>query len=408
MIYLCFMSEDGLDFIPGGSVTSPDGFRAGAVSAGISSLPDKLDLGLLCSESPCAAAGVFTRNRIQAAPVLLSRKRIEKGRAAAIVASSGCANAFTGVGGLADAEEMTSLAAAECGLKPDDVLVASTGVIGVRLPMVKIRQGMGKVVLKAEGGHELARAIMTTDTVPKEVAVKVWDKFTIGGIAKGSGMIHPDMSTLLSFLATDARVEPAYLKKALKKAVDISFNMLSVDGDTSTNDTVFLLANGRAKYAAITGDSPQAEKFQQALDVVCTQLAREIARDGEGATRLFEFTVEGAMNADEAKLAARTVVSSLLVKAAIYGADPNWGRIVAAVGRSGASIEADKVDLKFGEDYLIKGGALLVHNEGRVAGYLKKAEVSATLDLHLGTGQATAWGCDLTPQYVAINSEYTS
>lgn len=401
------MSKDGFDFITGGSVTSPEGFCAGAISAGISRLPDKLDLGILCSDSPANAAGVFTRNRIQAAPVVLSRKRLEKGRAVAILASSGCANAFTGAGGLADAEEMTKLAAAQNGLQPADVLVASTGVIGARLPMAKIRQAIGSVVLKADGGHELARAIMTTDTFPKEVAVRVGGKYTIGGIAKGSGMIHPDMGTLLCFLATDASVEPAYLKKALVKAVDISFNMVSVDGDTSTNDTVFLLANGRAG-AAITEGSPGAEKFQEALDAVCTHLAREIARDGEGATRLFEFTVESAASLADAKLAARTVVSSPLVKSAFHGSDPNWGRIVAAVGRSGVAIEPEKVDLRFGEVYLIKSGALLPYDESRVVEYLKQEEVSATLDLHLGTARATAWGCDLSQEYVAINSEYTS
>jgi glutamate N-acetyltransferase / amino-acid N-acetyltransferase len=394
--------------LKGGTVTSPEGFRAGAVNAGISSVSGKLDLGILCSDSSCAAAGVFTRNRIQAAPVILSRKRVEKGQATAIVASSGCANAFTGEAGMADAGEMAKLAAAKCGLKPDDVLVASTGVIGVRLPMAKIRQEMGKVALKADGGHDLARAIMTTDTVPKEAAVKVSDKFTIGGIAKGSGMIHPDMGTLLCFLTTDAGVEPAYLQKALAKAVDISFNMVSVDGDTSTNDTVFLLSNGRAKNSAITEGSLIAGKFQQALDAVCTYLAREIARDGEGATRLFEFTVEGARNIDEARLAARTVTSSPLVKTAIHGADPNWGRIAAAVGRSGAAIEAGKVDLKFGEVYLIRDGALQAYDEGRVVEYLKGSEVTATINLHMGNGEATAWGCDFSKKYVAINSEYTS
>ncbi|MFH0942123.1 MAG: bifunctional glutamate N-acetyltransferase/amino-acid acetyltransferase ArgJ [Chloroflexota bacterium] len=402
------MSKDGFDFITGGSVTSPEGFRAGAISAGISRLPDKLDLGILCSDSPCSAAGVFTRNRIQAAPVVLSRKRLEKGRAVAIVAVSGCANAFTGAAGLADAEEMAQLAAAHNGLQPSDILVASTGVIGTRLPMVKIRQAIGSVVLKPDGGHDLARAIMTTDTVPKEAAVRVGGKFTIGGIAKGSGMIHPDMGTLLCFVATDARVGAAYLKKALVRAVDISFNMVSVDGDTSTNDTVFLLANGRAPGAAITEGSPGAEKFQESLEAVCTHLARGIARDGEGATRLFEFTVEGAPSLAEAKLAARTVVSSPLVKSAVHGSDPNWGRIMAAVGRSGAAIEQEKVDLKFGEVYLIKSGALLPYDHGRVVEYLKRAEVSVTLDLHLGTAGATAWGCDLSQAYVAINGEYTS
>jgi len=401
------MSERGFEFIKDGTVTSPKGFRAGAVAAGISSVPGKLDLGILCADSPCAAAGVFTRNRVQAAPVILSRKRIAEGQAAAIVASSGCANAFTGEAGLTDAWEMTESAADKCGLEPDNVLVASTGVIGVRLPIAKVKQAMGKIVLKADGGHKLARAIMTTDTMSKEVAVKA-GSFIIGGIAKGSGMIHPDMGTLLCFLATDAGVEAGFLEKALKKAVDISFNMVSVDGDTSTNDTVFLLANGQAKGAVIDEDSPLADGFQQALDAVCIHLAREIARDGEGATKLFECTVLGARSVQEAKLAARTVTSSPLVKSAIHGADPNWGRIVAAVGRSGAAIEPEKVDLKFGEVYLIKGGDLQPFDERQVVAYLKGAEISAAINLHLGRGKATAWGCDLSKEYVAINSEYTS
>jgi glutamate N-acetyltransferase/amino-acid N-acetyltransferase len=303
---------------------------------------------------------------------------------------------------------MTELAADLCGLSPDEVLVASTGVIGVRLPMAKVKQAMGKILLKVDGGHDLAHAIMTTDTVPKEVAVRVRNGFTIGGIAKGSGMIHPDMGTLLGFLTTDAGVEPAFLQKALKKAVDISFNMVSVDGDTSTNDCVFLLADGQAKGSVINEGSPLAGKFQKALDAVCIHLAREIARDGEGATKLFQFTVLGAKNQSEARAAARAVTSSPLVKAAIHGADPNWGRIVAAVGRSGAAIEAARVDLKFGEVYLIKGGALQLFDEGKVVAYLKGTEVSVTINLHLGRGKAIAWGCDLSKQYVAINSEYTS
>jgi glutamate N-acetyltransferase/amino-acid N-acetyltransferase len=309
---------------------------------------------------------------------------------------------------MADAEEMARLAAEQNGLSPDDVLVTSTGVIGTRLPMTKIRQSIGRIKLKPDGGHDLARAIMTTDTVPKEVAVRVGGKFTIGGIAKGSGMIHPDMGTLLCFLTTDAGVEPAYLKKALGKAVDISFNMVSIDGDTSPNDTVLLLANGRAQGAVITGDGPGAGEFQHALEAVCCHLSREIARDGEGATRLIEFTVSGALNLTEAKLAARTVVSSPLVKAAVHGSDPNWGRIVAAVGRSGAAIEADRVDLKVGEVYLIEGGALLPYDHGQMVEYLRSAEVSIALNLNMGTAGATAWGCDLSQEYVAINSEYTS
>jgi glutamate N-acetyltransferase/amino-acid N-acetyltransferase len=402
------MAKYKLDFIASGSVTSPWGFSAGAVSTGVSSLPNKLDLGILRSQSPCTAAALFTKNRVQAAPVTLSRKRLGKGRAVALVASSGCANAFTGAPGLADAQEMAALVAGEYSLSPEDVLVASTGVIGTRLPMANIRDGIGRISLSRDGGHDLARAIMTTDTVPKEAALRAEGKFTIGGIAKGSGMIHPEMGTLLCFLTTDARVELGYLRWVLSRAVGISFNMISIDGDTSPNDTVLIMANGLASDVTITDGSPEAEMFKQGLEMVCLHLAREIARDGEGATRLIEFTVTGALSLAEAKLAARAVVSSPLVKTSIHGSDPNWGRILAAVGRSGATVEEKRVDLRVGDVYLIEGGTLLPFDRDSVVKYLKRDTVSITLNLNLGTSRATAWGCDLSEEYVTINSEYTS
>ncbi|GAJ00216.1 unnamed protein product, partial [marine sediment metagenome] len=277
------------------------------------------------------------------------QERLRGGRAVALVANSSIANACTGEQGMADALEMAEMAARKVGAVPEDVLVASTGVIGEFLPMDKIGAGIGRITLSGDGGHELARAIMTTDTVPKEIAVRSSEGgFIIGGVAKGSGMIHPDMATLLGFLTTDASVDAGFLRAALRRAVDFSFNMVSVDGDTSTNDTVLLMANGLVGNETITGGSQQADCFQRALDQVCIHLAKDIARDGEGATKLIEVTVSGAVSRAEARLAARTVASSLLLKAAMYGNDPNWGRAVAALGRSGVEVEETRVDLYMG------------------------------------------------------------
>ncbi|MFC1982434.1 bifunctional glutamate N-acetyltransferase/amino-acid acetyltransferase ArgJ [Chloroflexota bacterium] len=399
-----------VEFIPGGSVTSPQGFRAGATYAAIKQkAEERLDLAILFSEAPCAAAAVFTNNQIKAAPVVLSQQRLQDGRAVAVVANSGCANACTGEQGLADAAAMAELAAKGLGISAEDVLVASTGVVGVPLPMERIRTGIRQIVLSAEGGHEMARAIMTTDTVPKEVAVRVGgSQFVIGGMAKGAGMIHPDLATLLCFITTDASVDIDFLRLALRKAVDISFNMISIDGDTSTNDMVLIMANGLAGNEPISGSSPEAEAFQQSLDEVCMYLAKAIASDGEGATKLIEVNVGGASDIAEARLAARTIVSSPLVKAAVHGSDPNWGRVLAAVGRSGARVVESKVDLFIGDICLVRGGSPLPFNAEEVVIILDKSEVPFTLNLNLGNAAATAWGCDLSEEYVTINSEYTT
>ena len=392
-----------IESVPQGTVTSPEGFFAGATSAGINKKDaGKLDLGILFSETPCAAAAVFTTNRIKAAPLVLSQQRLKKGMAGAVVVNSGNANAATGEKGLANAAEMAKLAADGIGILPDDVLVASTGVIGVPLPMKRIRANIEKIILTRDGGNELARAIMTTDTVPKEIAVRVRvgdSEFTIGGIAKGSGMIHPDLATLLCFITTDAAVEKGFLKKALKKAVDVSFNMVSIDGDTSPNDMVLLMANGLA------GNVPD-DAFQQGLEQVCIYLAKSIASDGEGATKLIEVTVAGAPSLAEARLAAKAVVSSSLVKAAVHGADPNWGRIMAAVGRSGVEVVESKIDLDIGDIAVVKAGRLQPINQRGLVQLLKGKEVSISLNLDLGSAKATAWGCDLSEEYVTINSEY--
>jgi len=303
---------------------------------------------------------------------------------------------------------MAALAAEKLGLSAEQVLVASTGVIGQRLPMEKIRAGMAGIIPSAEGGHHLARAMMTTDTGPKEVAVAASGEFTIGGVAKGAGMIHPQMATMLCFLTTDANIEAAFLSESLARAADVSLNMVSVDGDTSPNDMLLIMANGKAGGEAIGPDSPRGQLFQQALEKACIHLARAIAGDGEGATRLIEVTIKRAVTDYEAKRAARTVVSSLLVKTAVHGSDPNWGRILAAAGRSGAEMDARKVDISTGGIRLVAGGAALPVDMKKVAKSLSGGEVNITINLNLGEASATAWGCDLSAEYVAINSEYTT
>ena len=389
--------EAKIELIPEGSVTSPGGFFAGATSAGINRRArDKPDLGILFSEAPCVAAALFTTNRLKSAPVVLSQQRLKQGKAGAVVVNSGCSNAFTGEEGLANAAEMAKLAAEGVGISPDDVLVASTGV------MKRIRSGIDKISLSRDGGHELAKAMMTTDTFAKETAVRVGvgdSEFAIGGVAKGSGMIHPELATLLCFFTTDAALDKDFVQKALKKAVDTSFNMVSIDGDTSPSDMVLIMANGMA------GSVP-ADAFEQGLEQVCIYLAKCIARDGEGATKLIEVTVGGAPSKLEARKAARTVVSSPLVKAAIHGADPNWGRIMAAVGRSGVEVVESKVDLYIGDIPVVKAGVPLSFNRRGVVQRLKGKEISLSLNLNLGSAKATAWGCDLSPEYVTINSQY--
>jgi len=397
------------NLIPSGSVTSASGFLAGAVHAGIKS-EDELDLAILCSEVPCKAAGVFTTTQIKSAPVMLSQKHIAKKRAQAIVVNSGCANACMGGQGLADARGMANLAAAKLGISPEEVLVASTGIIGVPLPMDKIKAGIPRIKPTREGGHGFCRAIMTTDTRPKEMAVQVdlkGTKFTIGAVAKGIGMVHPNLATMLCFIATDAVVGTDFLPAALRKAVDCSFNMVSIDGDTSPNDCAFLLANGLAGNEPIDFDN--GGDFQEALNAVCTHLAKSMARDGEGATKLIEVMVERAGDQAGARQAARTIAGSPLVKAAIHGNDPNWGRIVAALGRSGAKVREDRVDVYLNDVCVMKQGSPAPFSKKEMISALSKSDnVLIRLCLNLGDGQATAWGCDLSEEYVRINSRYTT
>jgi glutamate N-acetyltransferase/amino-acid N-acetyltransferase len=394
--------------INGGTVTSPKGFLAGAAEASIKG-SGKLDLGILCSEMPCVAAGVFTTSSIKSAPVLVSKRHLKEGKGQAVVVNSGCANACTGDSGMTDALEMTRLVADKLGLATKDVLVASTGVIGVPLPMDKIRAGVQRILLTRDGGHGLAMAMMTTDTFAKEIAVSVKSKagkFTIGGVAKGAGMIHPDMATLLSFLTTDAVVDATFLRSALRKAVARSFNMVTVDGDTSPSDTVLILANGLAGTATI--DEDNGELFQQPLNEVCLYLAKCIAKDGEGATKSIEIVVEGALGEAQARLAARAIASSPLFRAAMYGNDPNWGRIVAAAGRSGARMNEKKLGVYLNGVCVMKHGAPVGFDGQKMRQSLAGKEVTVRLCLNLGRGRAVAWGCDLSEEYVTINSAYTS
>ena len=395
--------------IPSGTITSVQGFLAGAINAGMKT-KDELDLAILYSEVPCTAAGVFTTNRIKSAPVILSQRHLTEKRAQAIVVNSGCANACVGEQGLADAWEMASLAAKKLDVLPEEVLVASTGVIGVSLPMDRVRAGIKEMELNREGGHSLAKAMMTTDTKPKEGAVQVDEegvKFSIAGVAKGAGMIHPDLATMLCFIVTDALVDAQFLQSSLKKAADISFNRISIDGETSPSDCIFLLANGLAGNPAIGFDNGEA--FQEALNEICIHLAKSIAGDGEGATKLIEVSVEGAVKQAEACLAARTIASSPLVKTAIHGNDPNWGRIVTALGRSGVEVIEEKLDVYLNDTCVMKQGHPASFSKEEMIMTLSNSDsVLIGVCLNLGNGKATAWGCDLSEEYVRINSEYTT
>ncbi len=404
------MRTKSISQITGGTITSPQGFQAGAVYAGIKQDDTKLDLGILFSEVPAIAAGVFTTSNIRAAAVTLCLERLKKNnKISALVVNSGCANAYTGNQGMKDCEEMASLAGGVAGVSPNEVLVASTGVTGQLLPMSLIREGIKNIILSPDGGRTLARSIMTTDTVPKEAAVYVKNTdsdYTIGGIAKGSGMIHPNMATMFCFLTTDAKIDGKFLKTALKKAVDISFNMISVDGDTSPSDTVVILANGMAGGNEISTGSAGARRFQKALNEICITLAKSLARDGEGATKLIEVTVNGAKGTGQARTAAREVIGSTLIKTAVHGGDPNWGRVIMALGQSGIDVELEKIDLSIGNVAILEGGRPLPFNEASVVRALEQKDVPIYINLNMGRGLATAWGCDLSEEYVGINSEY--
>ena len=394
-----------------GGITAVPGIRASGVHGGLK--PDnQKDVALIVADSPAVAAGVFTRNRVCAATVLLSREHLEDQIAQAIVVNSGNANACTGEPGLDNAREMASLVGDQLDIEPQNVLVSSTGVIGVQLPMDAIRKGIERAAdtLREDGGHDAAQAIMTTDTVPKEIAVEIevgGEKVKIGGMTKGSGMIAPNMATMLAFLAADVNIAGAPLQEALRKSVNKSFNRVTVDTDTSTNDTVQILATGSARNSEITeasGDSYDA--FCEGLEFVCIELAKKIAQDGEGATKLIEVVVKNAKNETEAELAARATAESPLVKTAVFGKDANWGRIMMAVGKSEAQFDPYQVNVWLGDYQLVKAGMDSGFDEEKATQLFSEDTVTITVDLNVGDAEATMWTCDYSYDYIKINADY--
>ncbi len=402
-----------------GGVTAAKGFEAAAAKAGIK-YQGRTDMALIYSKKPCKVAGTFTTNVVKAAPVKWDRQIVEsKIKCQVVIVNSGIANACTGEEGLQICKETAAYAAERLGVDANGVLVGSTGVIGMQIPMDRIKSGIKMLAesknAKIEAGHEAAKAIMTTDTKEKEVAVTLeigGKTVTVGGMAKGSGMIHPNMCTMLSFITTDAAITKKALQKALSEDVKETYNMISVDGDTSTNDTVLLLANGKAKNPKIHYGTPEYEQFAAALHVVNETLAKKMAGDGEGATALFEAKVVGATTKEQAKTLAKSIVCSNLTKAAIAGHDANWGRILCAMGYSGAEFDPEKVDLYFesasGKIQLIENGVALDYSEEEATKILSEPEVTAIADMHAGNESATAWGCDLTHGYIDINADYRS
>jgi glutamate N-acetyltransferase/amino-acid N-acetyltransferase len=392
-----------------GGITAVPGILAAGLHAGIKPPPAR-DLALVYSSNPATAAGVFTTNRIVGAPVTVTRERIRSGVAQAIVASSGCSNVATGEQGIRDAREMTEIVAKHLRIPDERVLVASTGVIGRYLPMEKIRPALQKLVkgLSPEGSRAAAEGIMTTDTHPKEAALRVeigGRRVTIGGIAKGTGMIHPMMATMFCFVATDLAVEREGLQGAIRRAVTGSFNRISVDGDRSTSDTVIILANGLAENRALARGDRRLRPFQQALDALTQRLAVMLVKDGEGATLVIDVRVRGAKTRGDAEQVARSIANSNLFKTAMAGRDPNWGRVMSALGAAGVAVREDLVGIWYGEEQVAAGGRL---REGvrwdRVKAELAKPEVAVTVDLGLGSAQDHIWTCDLTTDYVKINT----
>ena len=387
------------------------GFKFSAVEASVKK-PGRLDFALIYSEVPAVVAAVFTTNKVKAAPVILSMERVRGGYARAIVVNSGNANACTGKQGMVDAEETAKLVSQGLGIGEDAVLVASTGVIGQPLPMERLRRAVPGLVAHLSSGSlsEVARAIMTTDTFPKmesRTGAAGERAYTIAGIAKGAGMIMPNMATMLSFIVTDAAVDPVWLRKIFQEITDSTFNCISVDGDTSTNDTALIMANGTAGNPEICPGTPEAENFEKLLRDVLLALSMQIVRDGEGATKFVEVVVKGAVSPGDARKAAMAIANSLLVKTAFFGQDANWGRILAAVGYSGAEIDQDRAALLFDNVEMVRNGMFVGGNaEGLGSEVLKKKEFRVTVDLGLGEGKATVFTNDLSYDYVKINADY--
>jgi glutamate N-acetyltransferase / amino-acid N-acetyltransferase len=401
-----------LEWLDGG-VTAVPGILASGVAAGIKP-SGKKDLALIYSSSPARAAAVFTTNQVKGAPVLVSMEHVRGGAAQAIVASSGCSNVCTGDDGLKAAREMTRLVGELLGIPQKQVLVASTGVIGVPLPIDKVRAALPKLVraLSPRGGRDAAEAILTTDTRPKEAAVRVevnGRPVTIGGVAKGVGMIDPHLATMFCFLATDVVISRVALDGVLKRAVDRSLNRITVDGDRSTSDTVAILANGLAENAPLEPAGRGLRQFARGVEAVTERLARMLVQDGEGATHLVEVVVRGAANRRDALAAARSVATSPLVKTAINGQDPNWGRLMMALGKSAARVVPDRISIAFDDEVVVENGVLRPGARlDRARGVMGAAEYRIAIDLGLGTGQDRVWTCDLSEEYVRINGKYTT
>ncbi|RJG24809.1 bifunctional glutamate N-acetyltransferase/amino-acid acetyltransferase ArgJ [Paenibacillus thiaminolyticus] len=405
-------TEAPYEIIPG-SVTTPLGFRAGGLHCGLKKT-DRNDLGAIVCDVAATAAAVYTTNAFQAAPLAVTRASLaEAGTLRAVLVNSGNANACTGKQGEADADRMRSGFAAQLGFAPHEVAVASTGVIGEPLKMECVERGMAalpaRLTAEADGAEQFAQAILTTDLVKKEAcaAVTVNGKsVTVAGAAKGSGMIHPNMATMLGFVTTDAAIERSALERLLRQTTDVTFNMITVDGDTSTNDMLLAMASGLAGNEPLHEGHPDWATFAAAFRYICGQLAQAIARDGEGATKLIEVNVTGAVTEDAARAIAKSIIGSSLVKSAAFGADANWGRIIAAVGYSGQPVNVDTVDIHIGPIEVLKQSTPVPFDEEAALDYLKGDTVHIHVDLHMGTGAATAWGCDLTYDYVRINAAY--
>jgi glutamate N-acetyltransferase / amino-acid N-acetyltransferase len=391
-------------------VTAPQGFRAGTTSCGIKSDSSIPDLAILASDVPCIAAGTFTTSSTRAAPVMVCQARLRSGKAQAIIVNSGNANCATGDTGLMNAYHMTELAARKLSLENELLLCSSTGIIGRQLPMEKIEAGVAAIELSSDKGNDFSQAIMTTDTHPKRIALEFQIEgrsVRLGGVTKGAGMIYPNMATMLSYLTTDAAIEHDWMQAEVLAAVQDSYNMISMDGDMSTNDTCILFANGLAGNTPINDRHPEAGTFREALRRVTQYLAREMARDGEGATKLMTVHVQGASDKKDAVKAARAITLSPLWQCALAGGDPNWGRIVAALGASGCELKQENYDIYIGDVQVMKQGMAAQYDNDAARAAMQGPEVTIGIDLHLGEGKATAWGCDLTHGYIDENTLYT-
>lgn len=399
--------------VENGSVTSPKGYSATGIVANLRK-KDKLDLGIIISDVPASCAAVYTLNAFQAAPLKITKESIaQEGKIQAVICNSGNANACTGEQGEKDAFQIRQEVAAKFALKEHHVAVASTGVIGELLPMDKISAGIGQLepVSSIEGGALFSKAILTTDLVQKVTCYQVQidgKTVTIAGAAKGSGMIHPNMATMLGFITTDANIESDILQNALGEITNKTFNRITVDGDTSTNDMVLVMANGLAENNSLTPSHAEWDLFYNALQKASEDLAKAIARDGEGATKLVEVQVEGALNDEDAGKIAKSVVGSSLVKTAVHGADANWGRIICAVGYCGVEVNPNLVDVYIGDIQMLKAGQPIPFSEEDATNYLKGTDVVIKVHLHIGEGKGKAWGCDLSYDYVRINASYRS